>query len=43
MKEIKKHLPVVSGQLSQENNLLFNIILNKKRMSIDRIKQKIST
>ena len=39
-KEIKKHLPVLSSQLSQENNLPFNIILNKKRISIDRIKQK---
>ena len=40
IKEIKKHLPVLSSQLSQENNLPFNIILNKKRISIDRIKQK---
>ena len=40
IKEIKKHLPVLSSQLSQENNLPFNIILNKKRLSIDRIKQK---
>ena len=40
IKEIKKHLPVLSSQLSQENNLPINIILNKKRISIDRIKQK---
>ena len=29
MKEIKKHLSVLSSQLSQQNNLPFNIILNK--------------
>ena len=40
IKEIKKHPPVLSSQLSQENNLPINIILNKKRISIDRIKQK---
>ena len=31
---------MLSSQLSQENNLPFNIILNKKRISIDCIKQK---
>ena len=40
IKEIKKHLPVLSNQLSQENNLPFNIILNNKRISTDRIKPK---
>ena len=40
MKEVKKHLPVLSSQSSQENNLPLNIILNKQRMSIDRIKRK---
>ena len=40
IKEIKKHLPVLSSQLSQENNLPFNIIMNKKRVSIDCLKQK---
>ena len=40
IKEIKKHLLALSSQLSQENNLPFNIILNKKRISIDHIKQK---
>ena len=44
IKEIKKHLLVIqSNQLSQKNSLPFNIILNKKRISTDRIKQKIST
>ena len=36
IKEIKKPLPLLSSQLSQENNLPFN----KKRISIDRIRQK---
>ena len=40
IKGIKKHLPVLSSQLSQENNFPFNIILNKNRMSINCIKQK---
>ena len=43
IKEIKEHLPVLSSQLSQENNLPFNIIFNKKRVSIDCINQKEST
>ena len=40
IRDIKKHRPILSSQLSQENNLPFNIVLNKKIISSDRIKQK---
>ena len=34
IKEIKKHLSALSSQLSQENNLPFNIILNKREYQL---------